>query len=50
MRDRRHFFIGMNYHERRKQLWPRREHTGILRILWIPLSRLFLEFRTVKFF
>lgn len=50
MNDRRQLHIGNNYHDRRKQLWPRREHAGFLRILWIPLDRLFLEWRTVKFF
>ncbi|HWQ10152.1 MAG TPA: hypothetical protein VN436_13620 [Holophaga sp.] len=50
MRDRRQFYVGMSYHERRKQLWPRREHTCILRILWIPLDRLVFEWRTVSLF
>jgi|GEM_PF-3719040 len=48
MKDRRQLHIGHNYHDRRKQLWDRRQHTSVLRILWIPLDRLFFEWRKVK--
>lgn len=39
--------VGVSYPDRRKQLWERREHTSLLRILWIPLDRLVFEFRSV---
>jgi len=39
--------LGLRCPDRRKQLWERREHTSLLRILWISLDRLWFEFRTV---
>ncbi len=42
--------IGRELPERRKQVFDRRRHTSILRILFIPWRRLFSEFSSVKFF
>jgi hypothetical protein len=50
-RRRRHTpRIGRNFPERRKAYFDRRQHRGPLRILFIPVGRLFSDFGTVSLF